>query len=68
MTCLLTLTAFFFLEETSFQRDEESEPLPQRPRLFVSNRIATFFPGTAVMPRTTFADVVSRVAKSKLVS
>ncbi|KAL9129156.1 MAG: hypothetical protein Q9175_007372 [Cornicularia normoerica] len=49
------LLAFFFLEETSFRRDEESEPLPQRPSSFTSNRIATFFPGTAVVPRTTVA-------------
>lgn len=52
--------AFFCLEETSFQRDEESEPLPQRPTSFVSNRIATFFPGTAVVPRTTSAHMAKR--------
>ena len=67
MTLLLTFTVFFFLEETSFQRDKDSEPLPERPKTFVSNRIATFFPGTALIPRTTFAHVVSRVAISKLV-
>ena len=67
MISLLTLSVFFFLEETSFPRDKDSEPLPQRPKLFVSNRIATFFPGTAVIPRTTFAHLVSRMAISKLV-
>ena len=66
MTVFLTFTVFLFLEETSFQRDKDSEPLPQRPKTFVSNRIATFFPGTAVVPRTTFAHVVSRMTISKL--
>ena len=66
MTILLTFTVFLFLEETSFQRDKDSEPFPQRPKFFVTNRIATFFPGTAVVPRTTFAHVVSRVTMSKL--
>lgn len=52
--------AFFFLEETAFRRNEESEPLPQRPSSFMSNRIATFFPGTAVVPRTTVAHIANR--------
>lgn len=64
LTCLLISAAFFFLEETGFRRDEESEPLPQRPSSFMSNRIATFFPGTAVVPRTTVAHVVSPLAIS----
>ncbi|KAM0804772.1 putative polyamine transporter [Usnea florida] len=51
---------FLFLEETSFQRDKASEPFPPRPKFFVTNRIATFFPGTAVVPRTTFAHVARR--------
>lgn len=56
--CLLTFTAFFFLEETGFAREKESVPLPQRPRSFISNRIATFFPGTAVVHRPTVAQIV----------
>ena len=64
ITSLFTFAAFFLLEETGFRRDEESEPLPQRPSPFISNRIATFFPGTAVVPRTTAAHIVCRLAIS----
>ena len=53
------IIAFFFLEETGFPRDKTSEPLPQRQSSFMSNRTATFFPGTAVVHRTTVANIVS---------
>ena len=59
---LLIFIAFCFLEETGFARDKESEPFPQRPNSFLSNRIATFFPGTAVVPRPTVAHIVGLLA------
>ena len=59
---LLISIAFFFLEETGFARDKESEPLPLRPSSFWSYRISTFFPGTAVVTRTTVAHIVGLLA------
>ena len=58
--CLPIDTAFLFLEETGFARDAKSEPLPQRPSSFMSNRVATFFPGTAVVHQTTGSHIVGR--------
>ena len=64
----LTVVAFLFLEETSWPRDEGSEPPPQRPRSFVANRIATIFPGTAVVPRTTVSHIVSGLRHLNLIN
>ncbi|KAJ5784348.1 uncharacterized protein N7503_009560 [Penicillium pulvis] len=46
----LAIIVFFFLEETGFSRD--GKVYPPLPKEWISNRIATFLPGTATVPRT----------------
>lgn len=56
LQALLIILAFFFLEESGFPRD--GKPYPCAPESFLSNRIATYFPGSKVVPgvsRSTLA-------------
>ncbi|KAL6717388.1 hypothetical protein ACLMJK_005303 [Lecanora helva] len=46
---------FLFLEETGFDRSGQGT-YPAQTQWFFSNRIATFFPGTKVVPSTTLAE------------
>ena len=46
------------MEETGFEREGQTE-YPRRPDSFFTNRIATFLPGTRVVPACTFAETVS---------
>lgn len=48
----IAILVFFFLEETTFPRDGKHSPFTP-PSSYVSNRIATFFPGHKILPRTT---------------
>ena len=45
---------FLFLEETGFQRDGDTSPdvVSSSSRSYISNRIATFFPGTMIVPKS----------------
>ena len=52
------ITVFLFLHETSWDRTPGAiNPAP--PTSFFANRIATFFPGNRVTPKTTFVKTVS---------
>ena len=51
------IMVFLFLEETGFDRDGQGR-YPVKPEGFLASRIATFFPGTKVVPRTTLAETV----------
>ena len=51
------LMCFFFLEESGYDR-EGTGRYPVQPDSFLSNRIATFFPGNAVVPHTSLSDTV----------
>ena len=55
---LSLVMVFLFLEETGYDRDGKSV-YPVQPDSFLSNRIATFLPGTKVVPHTTLAETVS---------
>ncbi|KAJ5818912.1 hypothetical protein N7474_004503 [Penicillium riverlandense] len=46
----MAVLIFLFLEETGFSRD--GKLYPSRPEPWFQNRIATFFPGTAVVPQS----------------
>lgn len=52
------ILVFCFLEETSFRRGENDEVYPELSEGFLRNRIATFFPGNEVTPRTCAQEVV----------
>lgn len=47
-----------FMEETGFERDGQTK-YPRQPKSFVANRIATFLPGSRVVPNCTLAETVS---------
>jgi hypothetical protein len=61
-----TLLVFFFLQETSWDREEGAVNYPP-PANFFAGRIATFFPGNRVSPKTTFAQTVQKNAFNKCV-
>lgn len=56
--CLAAILTLLFLEETGFPRENgHSADLPtqsvsDRPRSYLSNRVATFLPGTKIVPRS----------------
>ncbi|MCJ1260092.1 hypothetical protein MMC24_007932 [Lignoscripta atroalba] len=54
------ILSFVFLRETSFERDGKTDFHFDAPKSFIANRIATFFPGTAVVPRTTVSHIIKR--------
>ena len=56
---LAVILVFFFLKETGFTRGDVAVRYPDRPQSFVPDRIATFLPGTKVVPRISGADFVS---------
>jgi len=60
LTGVCAILVFLFLHDTSWDRTPGAlnEPPPQG---FFANRVATFFPGTAVTPRISFKEFVSRV-------
>jgi MFS family permease len=51
------IPVFFFLEETSWGREEGAVNIPP-PVNFFAGRIATFFPGNRVTPKTTLTQTV----------
>ena len=54
---LALVLVLLFLEETSFRR--YGGPIsPTTPHSFIANRIATFFPGTEVVPPTNLSELV----------
>lgn len=46
----VALLAFVFLEETGWTRDSSKKQYPIPPQGWLSNRVATYFPGTKVTP------------------
>ncbi|TVY85567.1 putative MFS-type transporter [Lachnellula suecica] len=54
---LAAILVFFVLEETSFSRDQ-IKVLSSEPRSFIQTRIATFLPGTKVVPSPTIRTVL----------
>jgi MFS family permease len=63
---LLAITAalvFLFAEETTFDR-QRGKPPAERPHGFARSRVATFFPGTAVVAVPSGADIVGSVRMS----
>lgn len=54
-----TLTMCFLFLEESVLDGEGNGRYSVQPKLFVSNRIAPFFPGKRVVPHTSLADTVS---------
>ena len=55
----MAILVFVFLEETGWTRDSRQQQYPIAPQGWISNRIATFFPGTKVTPHITAGQVVS---------
>lgn len=56
--CVIAIVlVFVFLEETGGYA-EKSRPFPEQPTLYLNNRVATFFPGNKIVPRTTLAETV----------
>ncbi|KZF22834.1 MFS general substrate transporter [Xylona heveae TC161] len=49
---ICAVLVFFFLEETGFNRDRTAA-YPHVPESFIPKKIATFFPGTQVVPHIT---------------
>ncbi|KAN0108687.1 MFS multidrug transporter-like protein [Hyaloscypha variabilis] len=56
LAALSFVMCFFFLYETAWDREPEADHSYAAPESFVASRIDTFFPGTKVAPRTSFAD------------
>ena len=50
---------FLFLHETSWQREAGAPNVPA-PEGFIANRIATFFPGSKLTPKSTLRETVIR--------
>lgn len=50
---------FFFIEETGFAREQENL-YPEVPESFFAKRIATFFPGSKVVPPISGSQLVSQ--------
>jgi len=51
---------FIFMHETWWNRNPGAKN-PEPPKSFLANRIATFFPGTRVTPRTSFSQFVRSI-------
>lgn len=51
------LLAFLFLEETGYHRNG-GKLWPQKPRSWIQDRLATFFPGSKVMPSISLYELV----------
>lgn len=52
---LASILTLLFLEETGFPRENGHLPIESindRPRSYISNRVATFLPGTQIVPRS----------------
>lgn len=60
LTGLALITVFLFLHETTWDRTPGATN-KTAPTNFITNRVATFFPGTQVTPKTTVAKVVSKL-------
>ena len=56
---MLIVLVFFFLEETGFHRGDDLTPNVEFPRSFIPNRVATFLPGTKVVPHISLSQLVS---------
>ncbi len=54
----VSILVFCFLEETGYPRDKDNRAWPTKPKGFIQSRIATFFPGTKIVPRATLRDIV----------
>lgn len=54
----MAIQVFCFIEETGFTRSDD-RIYPRSSPKFLRNRIETFFPGTKVIPKATWPDVVS---------
>ena len=57
---LALILVFCFLSETGFNRDDGIAAYPEQHTAFWKSRIATFFPGSKVVPRTNAGAMVSR--------
>ena len=53
---------FCFLKETGFRRNQDDQTQIRQPTSFLKNRMATFFPGNKVVPRTSSREVVGNRA------
>ena len=58
--CAIIVLIFVFLEETGFSRDGKTS-YPRQPRLWLANRVATFFPGHKVVPDLSSTEFTRRV-------
>ena len=65
---LTTTLVFLFLEETGYDRagDNHPELLSRRKGSLLRKRLALFFPGTAVVPGASLAQVVRTIVFSYL--
>lgn len=52
------LLVFLFVEDTTFSRDPSVPRRAPMPKSWLSNRVATFFPGTRTQPTGRFAEFV----------
>ena len=55
----MAILVFVFLEETGWTRDSSKKQYPVPPQAWLSNRIATYFPGTKITPYISAGQVVS---------
>lgn len=53
------LGVLFFVEDTTFSRDENSIKRDPLPNSYLANRVATFFPGTKTQPAGKASELVS---------
>lgn len=53
------LSVFFFVEDTTFNRDLEAVKRAPMPKAWLANRVSTFFPGTRTQPAGKAAEFVS---------
>lgn len=56
---LAIIMVFLYVEETSFARGTDSQVHPRLPASFVKSRVATFLPGTNVVPGVNLSRFVS---------
>ena len=56
-----TIAVLLLAEETGYDRqyDTANVNVPQRPQRYIANRVATFFPGTAIIAKPSAAEFVS---------
>lgn len=64
---IFTLICMFcFLHETGYERDG-GEPYPEKPKSFLANRLATFLPGSRVVPKQSFSHVAKHATMPFLI-